>query len=194
MRTSLDGRGTRDVLVAGAVTPPLVSPDGEWVYYADEGSGQPRSYRVSSRGGAPEALGGEHFLPNDLSPDGAYLLCSTSDDHEQPVFAVMSLADHTVRRLRPPNITAASLRIGPRFGPGGNSVLYAAGPSGEVSALSNAGAGGASLWELRREEETPRLVATFDQNLFAWSLGPDGKRVLIALGDIRTDVVLLTRQ
>jgi Tol biopolymer transport system component len=170
-----------------------VSPDGEWIYYADEASGQSTAYRVSSKGGTPEALGGAHFLPSDISPDGKYLLGSTVDENRQPIFAVMSLADRTLRRLRPPNATAASLSIGPRFGPGGNSIFYAAGPSSEASGLSQAGAGEA-LWELSRHGGTPRLVAAFDQELRAWSLAPDGKRVLVVLGNAGTDVVLLTRQ
>jgi serine/threonine protein kinase/Tol biopolymer transport system component len=193
LRTYLDGPGTRELLASGKVTPPLVSPDGQWIYYADEASGQSTAYRVSSKGGTPEALGGAHFLPSDVSPDGKYLLGSTVDENRQPLFAVMSLADRTLRRLRPPNATAASLRIGPRFGPGGNSIFYAAGPSSEAPGLSQAGAGEA-LWELSRHGGTPRLVTAFDQELRAWSLAPDGKRVLVVLGNAGTDVVLLTRQ
>jgi Tol biopolymer transport system component len=60
LRTYLDGPGTRELLVSGRVTPPLVSPDGEWICYADEASGQSTAYRVSSKGGTPEALGGAH--------------------------------------------------------------------------------------------------------------------------------------
>lgn len=105
----------------------------------------------------------------------------------------MSLTDRTVRRLRPPNPTAASFRIGPRFGPDGDSVFYA-GPTSDASGGSQSGADGTSLWELSRNGGTPRLVATFDQSLEAWSLAPDGKRILFVLNKNGTDVVLLTRQ
>jgi serine/threonine protein kinase len=176
-------RGTDDEL-------PGCSPDGKWLYYADN----TKNYEISREpieGGAPELIKAS-VLPNgfvgsagNLSPDGKWLaaIVTKIDPATQEDIHSLALIDVATN-------TASSIRIFPSqptitfpvsFTPDGKNVTYRVVDKGTDN-----------IWMQPVDGSKGHPVTEFTTDHirgFQWS--PDGKTLAVVRGHLVSDVVLL---
>jgi serine/threonine protein kinase/Tol biopolymer transport system component len=168
---------------------PVCSPDGKWVYYADQASGELK--RVSlKQGGSGEVVPGT-VVANaivststfGLSPDGKRLVFLASVIDPATKIAAQKLALVALDSGKPALLTDPDPRIsgGPSFTPGGKALAYSIREKGVEN-----------IWVQPLDGSAGRQLTHFTSERieqFAWS--PDGKSLAVLRGHTNADVVLL---
>jgi eukaryotic-like serine/threonine-protein kinase len=98
-RVAPDGSGFTTLTSVGDARDPLVSPDGQTLYYTADTATSPRATRMSIKAGSSaETVSPQWFRAQDISPDGTQLI-GTAWDQSQPrnFLAVMNVRDGSVR-------------------------------------------------------------------------------------------------
>jgi len=163
---------------------PDYSPDGKWVVFV-KGGAEKGVWRVPIEGGDPVRLNDEEAAHPTVSPDGkiiAYICRNPSrdplDDFESSTRGVALMAFEggpSIRHFDISHLTAF------RWGPDGHSLLYTKNERGVDNFWSQSLVGG-----------KPKQITHFnDQEIRAFDLSRDGKRVVMSRGTSRQDVVLV---
>jgi Tol biopolymer transport system component len=117
-----DGKPKEFITLARG-TKPILSPDGETVYYVGEGPDNQGIFSISANGGRPKRL--TSFIPlvsqKDLSPDGTALTYFSDVDDERGLFM------HPLNGEDPILLTKTGCDeccISPKWSPDGKSIAY----------------------------------------------------------------------
>jgi Tol biopolymer transport system component len=172
-------------LASGDLGSLVCSPDGKYVFYEDLGPPHTIS-RIAIEGGVPAEVTkvlGEFLVGRlSISPDGKNLAYPYEEYSPAPV---LKLAVVSAQSGSPVAILTA---------PGGayayGSLLWSPDSKSLQYVLTRNGA--SNIWEQPLDKEKPRQLTTFQSGRifdFHWSL--DGKRLLMARGEISSDAVLI---
>ena len=169
---------------------PGCSPDGKWLYYADNTKNY-EIYREPIEGGTPELIKASRMKngfvgsAGDLSPDGRLLaaIVTQIDPVTQADIHALALIDVAVN-------TESSIRIFPSQPTITFPVLFA--PDGKNVAYRVIDKGTDNIWMQPVDGSKGHPVTEFTTDHirgFGWS--PDGKTLAVVRGHLISDVVLL---
>lgn len=161
---------------------PSLSPDGRWVVYAGDASGNRDVYLQSVGGQTPINLTADSPVDDDqpaFSPDGERIAFRSA--REGGGLFVMGRTGEAVRRL-----TRAGFN--PAWSPDGQHIAYTAFPQ-ELRPQNTEGL--SELWVVGVDGSNPRRLVGHDTSLPSWS--PSGKRIAfrvrLSLSDQRGGIV-----
>ncbi len=163
---------------------PNYSPDGNWIVYSSEISGQRVIVKMSTRHGAGEgfALTSKYADFPVASPDGKLIACLYQEETSSPLkVALLPLAgDAPVQMLNLPNIHPWP---SVRWHPDGRALGY-------LDPQDNS----RNVWIFPLDGRPPGKVTDFqDEQIFAYSWSRDGRYLALARGAINCDVVMISR-
>ncbi len=181
-RMNLDGSSPTRLGAGQVGFRPVLSFDGQWVYYSDP---QRENFRIRVAGGSPELLLAEltsagRTLPPGFhepipSPDGRAIAGHYQDAEARGErIAVLSLDAGAPERLFP--------RVPPnaRWAPDGKSLIYN---------------DGVNLWRQPLVGGAPAQVTQFSgDQIFAFAVSADQRRWALVRGQVDADVVLVTQR
>ena len=178
-RVDLDGSNFKQLTKGVGEFNPVVSPDGQWVYFTTIGGGANQPGRVRADGGDLSLLEGRGFGVSSVSPDGSTLLGNTWNASERrATLATLPATGGTQRFL---NLPVAGQ---PAWTPDGKAVTYVDLADGKSVLMRRNIDGGAPL----------PLRAFAGEQLFDFAWSPDGRQLLVGRGTMSSDVVLIGRQ
>jgi Tol biopolymer transport system component len=170
------------------VSPPNVSPDGNWVYFSGSLSKESRvvAWRIAINGGEPEQLTDRFCLAPHISPDGSYIAGFYPVETEPgkfspPAILTILTADGSriVRQFRDLPLDATNPIAWTRDGTGISFVLTANGVS--------------NIWVQNTAGGPPTKITDFQTDeIFRYRVSPDGKKLAFEKGIRFNDVLLLT--
>lgn len=158
---------------------PDFSPDGRWVIYSSVRSGVRRLWRVAITGGEAMALTDAHAEYPAVSPDGrqvAFLYASGSTRTGQ--VAIVPIEGGEAAMLT--SFPGSHLWLQVDWTPDGKSLSYVVTQQGVSNLYLQPLAGGAAK----------KLTDFKDQRIFAYAWSKDGRKIAIARGAMRGDVVV----
>jgi eukaryotic-like serine/threonine-protein kinase len=173
-------------LASGLVYSPSCSPDGKFVFYVLMAHPQ-RIFRVPIQGGEPSEVA---TVPGPsvrgtmrVSPDGKFLAFPFDQYVPKPAIklAVVPVKQGPAIRIfdAPTGIYRESCL---RWSPDGEGLQYLL-TTGDVT----------NIWEQRLTGGAPRQVTNFTSGrIFNFNWTPDGKKMLLSRGEVKSDVVLLS--
>jgi serine/threonine-protein kinase len=161
-----------------------ISPDGEWLYYHSDRSGNPDLWRIQVAGGHPVQLTTDpagDFAPQ-VSPDGKEVVFHSLRTGSRQIFVMPAAGGAAVQ------VSHGSENAGPywtpdgaglTWGSGGWVMLARRGPEGSWSAPTPqwkypAGVGGSSQWA----PHSGRISVPVPEGIEVTAPGHDGRRVL----------------
>jgi Tol biopolymer transport system component len=178
-RVALDGSDSRQLTNGAGEFTPIVSPDGQWVYFNTFSAGTNQPERIPASGGSPVDIPAPGFVTFSVSPDGTRLLGSLWDAARQrSSLAIVSSAGGTPTLLDLPVLNTAS------WSPDGRSITYTDFVGGQMTLLQRNLESGA----------TRTLLTLGPDKLFGFAWSPDGQRIVLGRGAISNDVVLIARK
>ena len=180
-RINIDGSNPVALGAGRIAFRPVVSFDGQWVYYSDS---QRQNFRIPVAGGTPEPLlaeltaGGRQLPPGFHepipSPDGRALAGHYAEPSGGERIAVLS-TDTTASERRFPSVPATA-----RWAPDGKSLVY----TDRVNLFRQPISGGPAVQLTRFPGDT----------LFSFALSTDQKHVAFVRGQTTSDVVLVQQR
>jgi Tol biopolymer transport system component len=176
MRTDADGSNPIK-LSEEMVDSADCSPDGTWLLYLSEN----KVYRLPIDGGAPKVIVGPHF-PGDvaISANGQWI--AYSDQEPGPVPA-NKLGVIPATGGSPVHVFDVPI--------GGHYLRWSPDQKGLQYLVTRNGA--TNVWEQPLSGGAPRQVTHFTSGrIFNFSWTRDGKQMLLAKGDVTSDVVLIS--
>jgi Tol biopolymer transport system component/predicted Ser/Thr protein kinase len=157
---------SRLTLIEGVTREPMISPDGRWVVYVSDISGNPDIYLQSTTGQTPINLtkdsGAADRMPA-FSPDGDSIAFRSERDGGG--LFVMGRTGESVRRL-----TKAGFN--PAWFPNGQRIAFTSSQAAEVTAR---GAGISELWVVDIKGGEPQRLMAGDT--VQPSVSPNGRRI-----------------
>jgi Tol biopolymer transport system component len=185
--TRFDADGSNPTkLASGELTLPVCSPNGSYIFYVELGTTQ-KIWRISVDGGTPVEIAtvlGENVGGRiTISSDGKMLAYPYEEFTPTPK---MKLAIIPVEGGPPINILDAPCGVNgfgsPLWSPDGKSLEYVLDQNGS-----------SNIWEQPLQGGPPRQLTTFSSGrIFDFNWSRDGKRLLLARGEVSSDVVLLS--
>jgi eukaryotic-like serine/threonine-protein kinase len=187
-RVNLDGSGRRQLTQTGLNQNPHVTPDGEWVLYANWASGSPSTWKVAASGGSPvlvtESVGRPVPAPDGARYLGVFVADPGPDQQDaRRSIGIFSLRDGTLEKpVQPVGTVPQFVSAGQaKWAPDGRSIVFIR-SEGYVS----------NLWALPLDGGVPHQLTRFDTDLiFSFAYSPDGKLLATARGRSNGDVVLI---
>jgi DNA-binding winged helix-turn-helix (wHTH) protein/Tol biopolymer transport system component len=185
-RVDADGSNSTILVAKGMLGSPVCSPDLQSVFYVDWSTPN-KIWRVPIEGGSPTLVAsGLGFGINSrlvISPDGKFLAYAFEESNPEPVnkLAVIPV-DGTLpaRILEVPGWTFEQPCL--RWSPDGKGLQSLVIRDGVTN-----------IWDLPLAGGEPKQLTKFTSGLivdFNWF--PDGKRLLLARGELNSDVVLIS--
>ena len=178
----LDLQKQSEEVVAGfpGVQDPIVSPDGQTIYFTSLATGLSRLWRMPASGGTPtQVLDGSAQHPS-ISPDGRQLAFYYQESPTTPwLLAVMpiDMKKPTLTFQVAPSASWATVR----WTADGKALLHNSAPGDR-----------ANIWQQPLPEGAPRKLTRFgDQNVMDFDRSSDGKTLVIARGILSRDAVLI---
>jgi len=185
-RVDADGSNSTILVAKGMLFSPVCSPDLQSVFYAD-GSTPNKIWRVPVEGGASTeiatSLGASFDSRLVISPDGKLLAYAFEESNPEPVNKLAIIpVDGTspARILEVPGWTFENACL--RWSPDGRGLQSLVIRDGVTN-----------IWELPLVGGKPRQLTKFTSGLiwdFNWF--PDGRQLLLARGEMKSDVVLIS--
>jgi Tol biopolymer transport system component len=180
LRTDADGSNpttlSEDALV------PDCSPDGRWVVY---GSLENKLYRLPIEGGTPTEVASAPGVGGGvISPDGKWIAYGYEEGSPVPVLkiAVIPAAGGSPVHVFVPPVGIQLGRSPVRWSPDQKGLQFLLTKNGATNVWEQLLAGGA-----------PHQLTNFTSGLiFNFSWTRDGKQLLLAKGDLKSDVVLIS--
>jgi len=184
-RVDADGSNSAILVAKGMLGSPVCSPDLQSVFYVDWSTPN-KIWRVPIEGGSPTLVASGLSVINSrlvISPDGRFLAYAFEESNPEPVnkLAVLPVdGGSPARVLEVPGWTFEGAIL--RWSPDGKGLQ---------SLVTRDGA--TNIWELPLTGGDPKQLTKFTSGLivdFNWF--PDDKRLLLARGELNSDVVLIS--
>ncbi len=159
--------------------PPTCSPDGKWVLFTGEREGAAGLWRVPIDGGGAVQFTHDAWTGR-ISPDGSqvafYSMPTEQDSTSKIELVPVGGGGRTVVADSPPDWPML------KWSPDGKALQY-----------TRVDKGTANIWEQPLPSGAPRPVSRFSsQQIFSFAWSREGRRLAIARGQTRTDVVLIS--
>jgi Tol biopolymer transport system component len=175
-----EGDGSAPTKLADDVGYSDCSPDGKWLVYGPT-AGQ-KIYRIPIEGGNPieiaSAPGGGAMC---ISPDGKFVAYDFQEGSPVPQLKVRVIAANggpPLHVFRLPSGGVGNLR----WSPDGKGLQFLLRRNGATN-----------IWEQPLAGGEPRQITNFTSGLiFSFSWSRDGRQLLLAKGDLTSDVVLMS--
>jgi Tol biopolymer transport system component/predicted Ser/Thr protein kinase len=175
-RMNRDGTNAVQLTTEGG-TYPSVSTDGQWVYYTNSRDRHTGVWRVPLAGGTPERIVDALAFKAAVSPDGKLIAYAQEDPQsKQDQIVVKPIAGETVKVFNNTAIGYGNLR----WAPDGQGLLFIESKTGDLELLPLAGGA------------TQKLIEHDAEELFAFDLSPDGKRLAYTKGTLTSTLVLIS--
>jgi Tol biopolymer transport system component/DNA-binding winged helix-turn-helix (wHTH) protein len=181
MRTDADGLNPREMVNANVLSP-FCASDGRFVFYIEGLPAPERIMRIPIEGGAPTEIAkayGEGLVgPVVISADGKFLAYASRDSKKEPSVRLVVMRSEGGAPLK----TFPGIYGYVRWSPDGRALDYFNVRDGVVQIMEQPLSGG-----------EPRELTRFASGRtygFNWS--PDGKRLYIPHGDVKSDAVLIS--
>jgi eukaryotic-like serine/threonine-protein kinase len=158
---------------------PACSPDGKWVLFTAEHGGTFDLRKVPIDGGESTRVANELWT-SSISPDGTEVASyTTPTGPDARIYTVLiSMADGRQTRI------AETPAEGPQF-------VWS--PDGETLRYVQVDKGAGNIWEQPVSGGAPRRVSSFSsQQIFSFAWSRIGKKLAMARGQTRSDVVLIS--
>src|SRR6185312_6911645 len=154
------------------------SPDGRWIVYVSNRYDTLTVWKVAVDGGRGVQLTDYWATDPSVSPDGSTIASITRDETTaKPAISLIPFKGGRPRNFLNPRGTPGFLR----WTPDGNALLYVLGQNG----VSN-------IWRQPLSGGPAERITNFQsQQIFAFDLSRNGKRLALARGTINSQVVLL---
>lgn len=160
---------------------PVWSPDGAWVAFASNRSGNTDIYAVPSDGGDVRRLtwhtGSD--VPTDWSPDGTRLLMAATRDSGYNGLAELNVANLRLTMLTQDMVTNSN----PAYSPDGNLIVYQRLGFPWVRPRY-AGSAAAQLWVWDRTTGQRRLLRSTERQHLWPRFGPNGRVYVVTTGEV----------
>jgi len=173
-------------LASGELARPACSPDGKHVFYVELGSPQ-KIWRVPIEGGMPvevaNVLGDSVVGRLSISSDGKMIAYPFEEFTPSPKMklAIIPVEGGPAVKIldAPGDVYGRGL---PLWSPDGKGLEYILTQNGS-----------SNIWEQPLTGGPPRQLTTFSSGrIFDFNWSRDGKRLLLARGEVSSDVVLLS--
>jgi Tol biopolymer transport system component len=184
-RTDIDGKHPVK-LASGNLTFPTCAPDGNFVYFVQLGTPQ-RISRVSLNGGALKEIA---TIPGDgmiggvhISRDGTRLAYAYEQFTPVPTlrFAIISADGTWLKSLQAPGGFYGVTDM--QWSPDGKSLQFQLAKNGADN-----------IWEQPLAEGSAKQLTNFNSDrIFDFDWSRDGRELLLARGEVTSDVILLSR-
>jgi Tol biopolymer transport system component len=173
-----DADGTNPVKLSEHVNSSKCSPDGKWVLYDSGG----KLYRLPIEGGTPTEIASSPMgiFGGAISPDGQWIAYGYQEGSPVPLQKVAVI----------PATGGSAVHVFDRP-TGATRVRWSPDQKGLQYLLVRNGA--ANVWEQLLASGTPRQITSFPSgDIFDFSWTRDGKQLLLAKGEWKGDVVLIS--
>ncbi|MDE3165356.1 MAG: PD40 domain-containing protein, partial [Acidobacteriota bacterium] len=172
--SDLDGGNIRQLTHGESETRPSCSPDGTWLTHTETGRDL-GVWRMAMDGGSRVRLWDQRGY-SEISPDGKFVLVS---DGKTKVTILPAGGGPPVQTLE--GIPALGLWGVVHWSPNGKALLYGK----TVAGVTN-------IWQQPLNGGEPKQLTAFaSQRITAFDISRDGKRLVLARGTARSDVVLI---
>ena len=176
-RMDSDGSNPKQITSGIAEISPVVSPDGQWIVFQD--ISDLRLWKVPIDGGTPTRLNDKLASQPAISPDGKLVACRYREAELSPFkLGLISLATgETLKTIEMP-LSNSNLH----WSADGRAVLYADRRGG----VSN-------IWSQPIDGAPAKQLTSFNTDqIFLFDQSPDGKKMVLARGNVSNDVVLIS--
>ncbi|HKP70407.1 MAG TPA: hypothetical protein VJV05_14060, partial [Pyrinomonadaceae bacterium] len=182
-RMDLDGGQQTQITNGPDDGNPRATPDGNWVVYDSFRSGKQVLWRVSVNGGEPIQITDFPALESDVSPDGKFVACFTTElnpDKKWEIVIVPFEGGSVVNKLPVPQ--TVSVDSSPYWTSDGKGITY-------VDARDDVG----NVWVQPIDGGPAKQLTNYKQGyLFRREWSRHGKGVAIVLGSETSDAVMFT--
>ncbi len=178
-RINNDGTNLKQLTSGIAEVFPVVSPDNQSIIYQNISDLRP--WKASIDGGNGQQLTNKLASQAVISPDGKLVACRYREQELSPFqLGILAFEDgKTVKTFDLPPSAFGSPNLD--WTADGKAVLY----------VDNRG-GISNLWSQPIDGGPARQVTFFNTDqIFAFDLAPDGKKIVFARGNVSNDVVLI---
>ena len=163
---------------------PQSSPDGRWVVFWSNRSGELRVWKVSIDGGEPVQLSDQLINNPTVSPDGSQIACvylETQPNGLKRKIAIIPFAGGDPIKLLDLPQSYRQTNAGLRWTPDGRAVTYLDTTDG----VSN-------IWSLPLDGGNPVQLTNFKTDEIFWfAFSRDGRQLVVSRGTETSDVILI---
>lgn len=178
-RMDLDGGNAKQLTSGNSDFNVTISPDSKWIIYESSSESRPALWKVSIDGGTPLKLA-EYTSENpEISPDGIFIACQYRADTNSPWrYAIIPFeGGKPLKVFDFPPTKARDFR----WTPDGRSLSYI-----------DIRGGVSNIWSFPLDGTTPEQLTDFkNDQIYNFKWTPDGKQLVLARGNITSDVVLV---
>ncbi len=171
-----DGSSPKQLTNGDADFFPQITPDGKWLLYESQSSGNLRVSKQLVAGGAPQPLLDRAAGSPTVSPDGKWVaIVAFDEDAGRYELAYMPFEGG--------QLTKISYLIAPAVGwsPDSKAVIYVDDRNGVSNLMSQT-----------LDSRPPKQITNFtDSTIFNFAWSRDGKQLFVARGAVNSDVVLI---
>jgi len=161
---------------------PDISPDGKWIVYTSWVNNQNRILKMPVSGDSSAAThltDYDSFAPS-FSPDGKLVACIFPRE-DSANFARLDIINFETGQIIKSFEVPAYIYRPARWTPAGDALLY-----------TKSQKGASNLWKQNLNGGEPKQFTDFNsQSIYNYVFSRDGKRLLIARGDAKVNVVIL---
>ena len=180
-RMDMDGSNLKQLSKEAAPYSFAISPDGQWVVFANTQGGKHVLMKVPSGGGPATQLTDYKAYWPSVSPDGKWIACAYSPGQNQPAsLAMVPFAGGPPAKIFPLPATAGGLFGGSSWTPNGQAISYI----NTINGVDN-------VWEQPVAGGPPKPVTHFTSDEIFWFDWSRDGRLALSRGTSPYDVVLI---
>jgi Serine/threonine protein kinase len=183
-RMNFDGGELRQLTNKGGESFPQITPDGRWVIFSMNTDGRSTLWRVPIEGGEPEQITGEQTRWAAVSPDGKTIACLSRETEPTSPIKLSLLDFETGKFIKSFDFAG---EVAPGFSPtlrwtaDGKSIVFIGTRDGISNIFAQPVTGGA-----------PQKLTDFSADrIFSFDISPDGKKIALARGVMRNNLLLV---
>jgi len=161
---------------------PDISPDGKWIVYASSANNQSRIWKMPASGGAAMQLTDYESVSPSISPDGKLLAYIVPRENRVELMRLGVINFETGEAVKSFEVFPFDYNYRPpRWTAAGDALIFQKNdkPAG-------------NLWKQSLAGGEPKQYTDFtSQRMHNYAFSRDGKRLFIARGDVKVNVVML---
>lgn len=186
-RMNLNGGDLKQLTDKGGEYYPSITPDGNFVIYSSRTEGRPTLWKIPTEGGEPQQITAEQTNSAAVSPDGQTIACLTRGvgfDSPTELAAISMETGGFIKTFKPAGfVSTPELPAIIRWLPDNRAAAYVA----HIDGVSN-------IWTQPISGGEPKQLTDFTaEKIFSFDWSKDGKQIIYARGEIRSDLVLFEK-